>query len=202
MRERGFTLLELLIALSIVAALLAIMLGGLRVGLAAWRQGDDRAEAHQHLRSLAGLLTRSTAGAFPYRMASEPGATPVVQFQGEERRLAFVTFSPPVPLAAPIAFTAVVFAFEEGERHGLSVREKALPNFEPFDEAATPVLVDPAVTGVTFRYLRPAGSWESQWDGAAERALPRAVEIRLTAELNGRVERFPPLTIELRATPR
>ena len=69
MKERGFTLLEMLIALSIVAALLAILLGGLRVGLAAWRQGDERAEAHQHLRSVAELLTRSVAGIFPYRMA-------------------------------------------------------------------------------------------------------------------------------------
>jgi len=34
-RDRGFTLLELLLALSIVAALLVIMFGGLRVGLAA-----------------------------------------------------------------------------------------------------------------------------------------------------------------------
>ena len=197
MRERGFTLLELLIALSIVAALLAILFGGLRVGLAAWRQGGDRAEAHQHHRSLAGLLTRSTAGAFPYRMASQPGATPEVQFQGEETRLAFVTLSPPFPLAAPVAFTAVVFALEEGERPGLSVREKALPNLDPF-EPVTPMVVDPAVSEVAFRYLRSAGEWETRWNGAAEGDLPQAVEIRLTANTNGRAEPFPPLTVQLR----
>jgi len=198
MRERGFTLLELLISLSIVVALLVILLGGLRIGLRAWRQGEDRAEAHQHLRSLAELLSRSVAGTFPYRMPPPAGGSPLVQFQGSERQLAFVTLSPPVPLAAPIAFTAVTLAHETGERPGLSVRVKALPNVDPF-EVETPVLLDSAVDEITFRYLRPGGQWEERWDGATERGLPEAVEIRLTPRINGRVEPFPALTVRLRA---
>jgi general secretion pathway protein J len=198
MRERGFTLMELLIALAIVATLLVILLGGFRVGLSAWRQGEDRAEAHQHLRSLAELLSRSVAASFPYRMAPQPGATLALQFQGEERSLAFVTLSPPFPLGAPVAFTAVTLLHENGERPGFLVREKALPNLEPF-EKTPPVFADSAVTALSFRYLRPGGGWEERWDGAAEGGLPQAVEIRLTAEFNGRAEPFPPLTIPLRA---
>lgn len=196
--QLGFTLLELLIALSIVAALLVILMGGFRVGLAAWRQGEDRAEAHQHLRSLAGLLSRSVAGTFPYRIAPRPGAGPALQFQGEERQLAFVTVAPPFPVAVPVAFTAVTLAYEGGERPGLAVRQKPLPNSDPF-AVATPVLVDPAVTELSFRYLRPGGEWEARWDSAAEGRLPQAVEIRFVAQLNGRVEPFPPLTVTLRA---
>jgi len=36
-RERGFTLIELVLALSIVAAMLAIVFGGLRVAIRAWQ---------------------------------------------------------------------------------------------------------------------------------------------------------------------
>ncbi|MFQ5521159.1 MAG: type II secretion system protein GspJ [Candidatus Methylomirabilia bacterium] len=198
MRARGFTLLEVLIALSIVAALLAILLGGLRVGLSAWRQGEDRAEVHQHLRSLAGILSRSVGAAFPYHMAPAEGGNRVIQFQGEEQRLAFVTLAAPVPLATPVAFTAVTFTHESAEYPGLSVWEKALPNEEPF-EAARPVFADLAVTEVSFRYLRPGGGWEARWDGAAEGKLPKAVEIRLTTEIDGREEPLPPLTLTLRA---
>jgi general secretion pathway protein J len=198
-KERGFTLLELLVALAIVGALLALALGSLRVGLAAWRQGDDRAEAHAHLRSLSELLARSVAAAFPYRQSGTEGGEAQVQFKGDEGRLSFVTLAPPFPLAAPVTFTAVTFARLEGERPGLAIREKALPNFDPFEEAE-PVFLDSAVTTLEFKYLGPDGSsWDSSWDGAEKRELPRAVQIRLTATLGGRTETLPPLTISIPA---
>lgn len=199
MKRSGFTLLELLIALAIAGALLAILLGGLRVGLAAWRRGDERAEAHQHLRSLSEILAHSVAAAFPYRQSGPEGGEPQVQFKGEAGRLSFVTFAPPFPLAAPIPFTAVDFARVGEGRPGLAIRQKALPNFKPFDDEAEPVFVDPAVTAVEFRYLQPDGGWTDSWDGAAEKSLPKAVEIRLTATLGGRAETLPPLTISVPA---
>lgn len=197
-KERGFTLLELLIALAIVGALLATLLGALRVGLASWRQGDDRAEAHQHLRSLSEVLRHSVAAAFPYRQSGQEGGAPEVQFKGEEGRLSFVTFSPPFPLAAPAPFTAVTFTRQAGEHPGLAIREKALPNFNPFEETE-PIFLDPAVMEVAFQYLRPDGGWTDAWDGAAEQGLPQAVQIRLTARLGGRTETLPPLTISIPA---
>ena len=195
----GFTLLELLIALAISGALLAILIGGLRVGLAAWRQGDERAEVHQHLRSLSEILAHSVEAAFPYRQSPPEGGEPQVQLKGESGRLSFVTFAPPFPLAAHMPFTAVDFARVGVERPGLAIRQKALPNFNPFDDEAEPLFVDPAVTAVAFRYLRPEGDWEESWDGAAEKGLPRAVEIRLTAALGGRPETLLPLTISIPA---
>ena len=55
-RRNGFTLIEVLIALSIVAALLTIAFAGLRVAMNAWTKGEDRAEVHQHLRGIAMVL--------------------------------------------------------------------------------------------------------------------------------------------------
>ena len=183
-----------MVALAIAGALLVILLGGLRVGLAAWRQGDDRAETHQHLRSLSELLARSVAAAFPYRQSGPEGGQPQLQFKCEEGRLSFVTFAPPFPLAAPVAFTAVSFTRQEGERPGLAIRQKALPNFEPFEEAE-PIFVDTSVTGLTFRCLSADGSWDSQ----EKQELPRAIEISLKATLGGRIETLPPLTISIAA---
>ncbi len=198
MKGRGFTLLELVIALAIVGALLAILLGGLRVGLAAWRQGDDRAEIHQHLRSLSEVLASSVEAAFPYRQSRPEGGQPEIQFRGEANRLSLVTFAPPFPPSASIPFVAVTFARKEGERPGLAIREKALPNLDPFQETE-PLFLDPAVTDVQFRYLRPDGAWVESWDVAAEKGLPQAVQIRLTARFAGRTETLPPLTISIPA---
>jgi len=183
----GFTLIEIVIALTLVAALLAITFSGLRVGLAAWRQGDARAEQLQRVRSLNQLLVRAVGGAHPYRLdAAGPEPAPPA-FQGERDRLTFVTARPPVPLAAPIAFTAVSLSLED---HGLTIREAALPSRDLFG-ALVPVLADPGVVALQFRYLRGHDrTWTERWDGTAEQELPAAVEITLTDQ--------PPVVIPIR----
>jgi general secretion pathway protein J len=196
---RGFTLVELLIALAIVGALLAIAFGGLRVALASWRQGEDRAEAHQHARSVALTLARSVAAAYPYRASRALAPEPVVLFAGTQDRIEFVTQAPPFPGAAPIAFTAVVLALDEGNERGLVVRQRALPNRDPFEEAPV-VYRDPTVTALRFSYL-DEGGWVDSWDGAETKATPRGVKVTVATTLNGRVEELPPLTVSLRTAP-
>jgi len=194
-RRAGFTLLEVVIALAIVGALLAVAFGGLRVGLAAWQKGEDRAEAHQHARALMTLLARSIGSAYPYRIAPEDAPEPLVQFDGYADRLSFVALAAPFPLAASVAFTAVSFA--GGDAGGLIVRERALPNRQIFAEAGV-VFRDPEVTTLGFRYLRPEGDWEDRWDGAVEAELPAAVQVSLGTTRRDRAAAFPPMTISLR----
>lgn len=197
--QRGFTLLELVLALSIVAAMLAIVFGAMRVGIRAWQRGEERTESLQHTRSVSALLTQSLGGTMAYLGPSPTGVQPEVLFQGEPERISFVTVSPPFPLPAPIAFTAVTLALDEGDKPGFAIREKALPNDDPFERVA-PVVVDPSLTAVRFRYLRDAdGAWEERWDGAEERSLPRAVEVTLTVVIGGQPVEQPPVTVSMRA---
>jgi general secretion pathway protein J len=195
-RAEGFTLVEVVIAVSIVGALLAIVVGGLRVGLAAWRQGDARADTLQRSRSLTQLIIRTLAGTHPYREgAIGPTASGIV-FEGAPDRLAFVTATPPLPDPVPIAFTAVTLA---GEAEGLTMRQRPLPAHEPF-ELGPAALTDPAVVAVRFRYRRAEDApWQNRWNGALEKALPGAVEIALTTEQNGRRVEHRPVVVVLRA---
>jgi general secretion pathway protein J len=195
--ERGFTLLELIIALAILAALLAITFGGLRVGLAAWRQGEDRAEAHQHVRGVALSLARVVAGAHPYTAARGEAPDRVVLFRGDAQRLEFVTQSPPGAFPIPIAFAAVVIEMQSGDKPGLVVRQRAMPNREPFTEMAT-ILEDASVTALTFGYLDDDGSWQEAWDAEESQALPRAVRLTVEIVAGGRTESLPAMTIPLR----
>lgn len=198
--DRGFTLLELLIALAIVGALLTVAFGGLRVAAAAWRQGEDRAEAHQHARGMAIVLARALGAAYPYRAPRGLAPDATLLFDGTERRIEFVSAATPFPFAVPVAFTAVVISLEEGERPGLAVRQRALPNREPFTEAPV-VFHDPTVTSLAFAYLDADGTWRESWDGAAENATPRAIRLTLGISLAGRAQPLPPLTVSLRITP-
>jgi len=194
--QHGFTLLELLIAISIVAALLAIAFGGLRVGLAAWRQGEDRAEAHQHVRGVTHALARVLSGAYPYTASRAEAPDPQILFKGEEHRVEVVTQSPPTPFALPIAFAAVVIERTDGEPSGLVVKQRPMPNRDPFTEAVT-VLQDPTVTDLTFGYLDEEGAWQTTWDGAESKSLPRAIRLSVTANIGGRSQALPPFTISL-----
>lgn len=198
--ERGFTLIELVLALSIVAVMVTILFGALRVGLRAWQRGEERAETLQHARSLTQLLEQALAGAYTFLGQPDKDTPPQILFKGEADRLSFVTIAPPMPLPGSIAFAAVSLSMDAGAVPALAIREKALPNADPF-EAVEPSVVDPAVTAVRFRYLRDAGgSWEETWDGEQERALPRAVEVTLTVLLNGRIQQQPPMTVPIRVT--
>ena len=196
--QRGFTLLELLLALAIIGALVVIAFSGVRIALAAWRQGEDRAEAHQHLRGVVISLARSVSGMYPYNAPRGDAPTPELLFTGDESRLEFVTQAAPYPASIPVAFTAVVFEISTtGEQRGLVIRQRVLPNRSPFTDA-TIVFNDPALTELAFSYLDESGTWQSSWDTEAAKKLPRAVRISVGGTIGGRAETLPPITVSIR----
>lgn len=194
----GFTLLELLIALSIVGALLAIAFGGLRVAISAWTRGEDRAELHQHARGIAQILGRSVGAAYPYKGALGEAPESRLLFRGSENRLELVTQAAPLPSGVPAAFTAVVIALEDdAQGRALVVRQRVLPNRDPFTRAAV-VLRDPALQTLELRYLGEGGTWAETWDAADEQKLPLAIRIRFSTTWGGKLEPAPPMTVSLR----
>ena len=90
----------------------------------------------------------------------------------------------------------MVFELDEGGEGGLVVRQRALPNREPFSKAEV-VYRDSSVTSLKIEYL-DEGSWRDTWDAGESKTLPQAVKVALGARLNGRNEELPPLTVSLR----
>ncbi len=189
---RGFTLIELILALSIVATVLVILFGGLRIGLAAWQRGEERTAKLDHTRSLAVLLEHALAGAFPYRIVPQAEQAARILFEGLPDRLTFATLSPPFPTGGPAAFTAISLS---GDAAGLALRQQILPNPLVLDRLR-PALVDAQTSGLRFRYLgQEREAWQDAWDLGKEQGLPRAVEITL---VTGGVPQT--LTVPIRVT--
>ena len=196
--RRGFTLIEVVIALTIVATLLVVMFSSLRVGLAAWQRGDERAELLERTRSLTQILARAMSATLSYQKPATARDPARLLFEGEPDRLAFVTAAAPFPTAAPIAFTAVTLSHEAGS--GLAIRQKPLPNDNAF-EGVPPVAVDATVAAVKFRYLRDSDRvWTDRWEAATENMLPAAVEVTLTVTRRGQSVEQPPLIVPLPVT--
>ena len=195
MRHHGFTLIEVVLALAIAAAILVIAFGGLRVGLAAWWRGEARAARMDHARGILVLVERALDGAFPYRHVPAEQREARLLFEGRPDRVVFATVAPPFPDAAPVAFTAVAVSSEPA---GLVVRQLPLPNALTFDRRP-PALVDAATAALRFRYRGEEGAWQDEWDMSREDALPRAVEVTLLGRGEAAGERV--LTVALRATP-
>jgi general secretion pathway protein J len=194
--RRGFTLVELIIALAIVGALLVVAFGGLRVAVASWRRGDERMEAQQHTRSLTITLARALGATYPYRDARRQGETPVLLFKGDASRIEFVTHATPFPAPVPVAFTAVVIELKnDGAGRALVVRQRILPNREPFTEAPV-ALEDPGIAALELSYLGDGG-WQPEWDAETEGGLPRAIKLALGTPKADGTRDLPALTVAL-----
>jgi general secretion pathway protein J len=191
---RGFTLMEVLLALSGLAMVVVLLVGSLRVGLRAWEASQRQTALQQETRAIVELVSEALEGAYPYRGRLGEAPERVVLFQGAAEEVRFVTAAPPLGLDAPVSpFHAVVLG-RTGDR--LRVIERLVPADEPFAEAPETVL-SRSVTAFRLRYRDEAGLWQDEWDGKAAKGLPTAVTVEVAVSAHGRQLQLPPLVVPL-----
>jgi general secretion pathway protein J len=98
-REAGFTLIELMVSLTILGVILALLAGALRVISKNWEANTDRIETLDMLSRAADILRRDAAG-LQRVVTTSGGAAPSYVFTGAEDHLSFVTLEPPYPTAS------------------------------------------------------------------------------------------------------
>lgn len=69
----GFTLLELLVALSVLGVLMVLMFGGLRFGARVWESGDASLRALAEVQTTAGFIRREISQAMPANAPPQDG---------------------------------------------------------------------------------------------------------------------------------
>jgi len=165
----GFTLLEVLISVSVVAVIALTALAALKFGLGVWESGDRAAEEAFMKRYLSGELRRALASAYPYR--DEDGN---ILFRGGPESLAFVTSGRTASIGVPWGGAAFLRYSVSGE--GLVVDESALPLS---GGAGKRSVVTGAAVAMEFAYFGD-GEWRNEWDAALAEKLPEIVRVSLS----------------------
>src|SRR5262249_14943391 len=70
--EAGFTLVELLVAFTLLALLVTGLFSGLRVGFKVWQQGNARTEHDQHAIVAQNFLRQVIGDAYPFFVGEDP----------------------------------------------------------------------------------------------------------------------------------
>ena len=191
--DRGFTLIEILLAVSTLAVVVLMATGALRVGLRAWESGQRRVDRQQEGRALVELISDALAGASPYQGRLDISPERVVLFEGEPDEIRFVTNAPPLMLDAPaVPFHAVVLGRKE--QGALRLVERLVPSDEPFTPGLERVL-SRSVTRFTLAYRDESGAWQERWNAREAGGLPTAVRLELAIAGLGRAP--PPLVVAL-----
>lgn len=91
-RHAGFTLLELLIAMTLLGMILVLLFGGLRLAVRSWDTSQKQVDSLNSVRSLEGFLRRELSVTYPYIWKNVPGRQ--VAFLGERNKVSFVAQLP------------------------------------------------------------------------------------------------------------
>ncbi|MDE2583167.1 MAG: prepilin-type N-terminal cleavage/methylation domain-containing protein [Rhodospirillales bacterium] len=195
---QGFTLLETLVALTVVSLLSIVLFGGLRSGVAMQSSGTARSRQVQDVATLQTMLRAVLSDATPVLARDAAGRSRVV-FRGGPQGIYFVA-----PMAARLGLGGLHrfrIDLESDGRDRRLVLHWALLHAERLTNAArqarTSILLD-RVAAVRWSYFgAPPGGrgarWQDRWDGRA--SLPLLVRLDVTFA-DGRS--MPALVIALR----
>ena len=179
----GFSLIEVIMAISLSAIIVAILLAAMSQGYRSQEKGIWRDEVSQKMRILNDRLTWLLRGAYPYVISKPEGKT--IYFSGNSGSVGFVTTS--VDSASQkiedrpgLKWVQIFTDFE-----GLKIREKIYFSEDVFDESGGNVyLIDPSVDRIEFEYFdvnkkEKTEEWVSDWDPKGKEYIPAAVRVRM-----------------------
>jgi general secretion pathway protein J len=193
--EAGMTLLEVVLALTVLAVVVVLLSGGVRVAVRAWEAGERQVAAQQETRVVVEIVAEALASALPLRGRVGESPERVLLFEGEPEALRFVTTAAPLGLEpADAPFHAVTLARGSAER--LVMGEKLLPATEPFTGGVETTLAR-AVSSLRLAYRDGEGTWRDRWDARAEGGLPTAVRVELALGGAGAARAHPPVVVPL-----
>jgi general secretion pathway protein J len=196
--ERGFTLIEVLLATVLLATGLALAFATLRAATASANRGEQIARHSERVRAVELFLRRRIGGSRPLAFAHDDASGNPIRFIGEAQRLRFVADLPDY-LGRGGPYLHDVQLVDGADGAELQVAFELVMAGETFPEqpARAPELLADDLEAARFRYRGMTddgrlGEWQDRWETADR--LPLQVEVVLQDQ-QGRP--WPPLVVAL-----
>lgn len=178
-RPRGFTLLEVLLAVTLLAAGLALAFAALKSATAMTARGEAIAARSNHIRAVEQFLRRSLGDARPIAFGRDAQGE-VLRFDGQAQRMRFVADLPDyLGVGGPHLYTLEASDESGGKRLQIGFAHlRGTAAVRPPDQLAE------GLKEVRFAYRGldrdgHLGDWQTQWPTASR--LPLQVRIDITA---------------------
>ncbi len=198
LRQHGFTLLEILLALALLAFVMLGVWGALRGAARVTRSADAVMAQGEQVRTVQQFLRRyiGAAGPQPFAMADGSAAR---MFRGDATSIEYVA---PLPMQSGHAGLYIQTVSLQKEGAGMSLRLDYQPYTENQVANAQPIrhVLLTNLRGGKFEYLAAAAfgkppAWRDDWQATS--GLPLAVRIHLDPAWRTRVG-FPDMVIPVR----
>ena len=186
----GFTLLELLISLTIVGLIVVVIFGSLRIGIRAWEKGERDVESQQRKRIVLDLVKHQMSSICMREVKGEDNSS--FLFRGTDKSMEFVSLISLVP-GNQLGEVYVKYAVVEAEKPEGDKGEAFMyyeKNIIFLEGGKDPGNVEedkyidliPVVYNIGFEYMgqgteEEPSEWKEDWDPEAEKGLPRAIRI-------------------------
>lgn len=204
----GFTLLEVLVTLTLLGLIGVVAANGLHFGTAVWKRSAELGETEIERRLVEKLLRRMISQAYPLELAGA-GRRPELLFEGYDNRLTLVASLP--AQVAPRGHHLVFLGLSPDDDGmdltlgwtGLSGSASVLSGDMPRPEQLETLLPDTA--RLSFRYYGPSpeggpSAWQETWTSRAR--MPDLVKIAFDREGDIASARIEPLLIRIVAEAR
>lgn len=199
-REAGFTLVELLVSVALLALLTVVLVSGLRVGTRFTRD-PERLERASRIAVTQEALRARLADARPLLA---PGRDdPRVLFEGSSDEVAFIALAPRSVMVGGLEAFAIQYLRHNPGTDGALVLRSGAFNAAPGagERVRTTTLLD-HVRRAEFSYFGPALPDEApRWHDSWRDALQLPILVRLFVEFSDG-SRMPDLIVALRLSPR
>jgi len=189
--EKGFTLLEMIVAVTLVAMMAVGIWSVFRTSLRAWSRGTEYIDASQRQRNILDMVRKQLASAYPLSappdLASPVAVHPI--FYGTETRLSFISLNSLRFHDSP-GLTLVNYEVTQDPQGAYVLHEREeryldrIPDPESEIDLAgiTPLLDN--LDQCYFEYRSNSDDeepWIREWNAAERGQLPEAVAINMAA---------------------